>query len=321
MILADKIIKLRKQQGWSQEDLAEKLNVSRQSVSKWESTVSIPDMDKILKLSKLFGVSTDYLLMDDKETPEYSEGDSECGTTKLSLQTINEFLALSKDAYKKIALGVMICILSPVVLIGLMGYSEFYPEIIKESHAAAIGVSILLTMVLIAVVIFINESMKLSKYNYLDKEIFELEYGVRGVVEKRNSESDDDFRINLIKAIVIIFVAVVQLVLGALLEVHVLITILQVCALLMMISYAVYLMVRFGMVKESYSKILQVEEFSVQRKSRRKRMDSIESAYWSVVVGVYLLWSFLTMQWHFTWIIWPVAGVLYGAVEAIFSRD
>ncbi|MBR3595849.1 MAG: helix-turn-helix transcriptional regulator, partial [Clostridia bacterium] len=48
MILAEKIIKLRKQNGWSQEDLAMQLNVSRQSVSKWESTASIPDLDKIV---------------------------------------------------------------------------------------------------------------------------------------------------------------------------------------------------------------------------------------------------------------------------------
>ena len=67
MILADKIIKLRKQRGWSQEQLAEMLNVSRQSVSKWEGGLSIPDLDKIIKMSSLFGVSTDYLLKDEME--------------------------------------------------------------------------------------------------------------------------------------------------------------------------------------------------------------------------------------------------------------
>ena len=46
MILADKVIKLRKQRGWSQEELANQLNVSRQAVSKWESASSIPDIDK-----------------------------------------------------------------------------------------------------------------------------------------------------------------------------------------------------------------------------------------------------------------------------------
>ncbi len=71
MILADKIISLRKKAGWSQEDLAEKLGVTRQSVSKWEGAQSVPDMDKVVQMSRLFGVSTDFLLKDEleEETP------------------------------------------------------------------------------------------------------------------------------------------------------------------------------------------------------------------------------------------------------------
>ena len=73
MILAEKVMTLRKKKGWSQEELAEKLNISRQSVSKWESGASIPDIDKIILISGLFGVSTDYLLKDEMETEEISE--------------------------------------------------------------------------------------------------------------------------------------------------------------------------------------------------------------------------------------------------------
>lgn len=69
MILADKISYLRKQQGWSQEELADRIGVSRQAISKWESGQSVPDMKKIIKLSEEFQVSTDYLLKDEMETP------------------------------------------------------------------------------------------------------------------------------------------------------------------------------------------------------------------------------------------------------------
>ena len=65
--IADKIITLRKRNGWSQEELAEQLGISRQSVSKWESGGSIPDLDKIIRMSSLFGVSTDYLLKEEIE--------------------------------------------------------------------------------------------------------------------------------------------------------------------------------------------------------------------------------------------------------------
>ena len=60
MILAEKIVFLRKRKGWSQEELADKLDISRQSVSKWELGASIPDLDKIIKLSDLFDVTTGF---------------------------------------------------------------------------------------------------------------------------------------------------------------------------------------------------------------------------------------------------------------------
>ena len=72
MMMADKIIEQRKKNGWSQEELADRLHVSRQSVSKWEGAQSVPDIDKILQMSRLFGVTTDYLLKDDQGEPEYT---------------------------------------------------------------------------------------------------------------------------------------------------------------------------------------------------------------------------------------------------------
>lgn len=83
MILADKIIYLRKKSGMSQEELADKIGVSRQAVSKWESMQSIPDLDKILKMSKLFNVSTDFLLKDEIEMEEAREESVEASDKKL----------------------------------------------------------------------------------------------------------------------------------------------------------------------------------------------------------------------------------------------
>jgi len=65
MNLSDKILALRKQRGLSQEELAEQLNLSSQAVSRWEMGSAQPDANNILRLSKLFGVTTDYLLNDD----------------------------------------------------------------------------------------------------------------------------------------------------------------------------------------------------------------------------------------------------------------
>jgi len=318
MILADKIIKLRKQNGWSQEELAEKLNVSRQSVSKWESAISIPDMDKVVKMSKLFGVSTDYLLKDDIEDIEYTNESQEESFRRLSLEQVNEYLTISNQAYNKIGYGVMLCIYAPIILIAIMMFYESNPGIITENTAAAIGLIPLFTFVLIAVVLFINNCMLLSKFNFLEKELFELEYGVQGVVEKRNEEITNEFRRNLVFSIALIFVAVMQLIIGELLFEEVLGDYL-VCILLALVGFAVYRLVYYGMVKLSYSKILQIDDYSIQRKQKRHKLDAVATIYWSLMAALYLGISFITFRWDITWIIWPVAGVLYAAIETIFS--
>ena len=77
MKMSDKIIELRKSNGMTQETLAEKLDVSRQAISRWESGSAMPDAGNILQLSKLFGVTTDYLLHDeylsDNDIPKIQE--------------------------------------------------------------------------------------------------------------------------------------------------------------------------------------------------------------------------------------------------------
>ena len=65
MKMSDKLIELRKEKGWSQEDFAEKLDVSRQAISRWENGIALPDAQNILRISKLFRVTADYLLNDD----------------------------------------------------------------------------------------------------------------------------------------------------------------------------------------------------------------------------------------------------------------
>ena len=120
MILADKIIRLRKKNGWSQEELAEKMSVSRQAVSKWESAQTVPDLEKILMLGDLFGVTTDYLLKDEIESEEFSSGGEDSAVRRLTLAEANEYLASRKTASVRIAAATFLCILSviPLLILG-----------------------------------------------------------------------------------------------------------------------------------------------------------------------------------------------------------
>lgn len=67
MTLGDKLSKLRKENNYTQEQLADVLGVSRQAISKWESNITYPETDKLVRMSKLFHCTTDYLLLDEDE--------------------------------------------------------------------------------------------------------------------------------------------------------------------------------------------------------------------------------------------------------------
>ena len=100
MILADKIIEERKKNGWSQEELASKLGVSRQAVSKWESAGAIPDLKRILQMSELFGVTTDYLLKDEIEEEPLNEY-TETNILKVSMEEANQYLDMKNNQQER----------------------------------------------------------------------------------------------------------------------------------------------------------------------------------------------------------------------------
>ena len=148
MILADKIITLRKKAGWSQEELASQLGVTRQSVSKWEGAQSVPDLDKVVQMSRLFGVSTDYLLKDELEEEEFVESEAdETPLRRVTMEQAARYLALRKACAPKIALAVAMCIVSPVVIIFLSAMADAGLGGISEDLAAGLGVSVILVLV------------------------------------------------------------------------------------------------------------------------------------------------------------------------------
>lgn len=171
MILAEKIALLRRQNGWSQEELADQLNVSRQAVSKWEGGTSIPDLDKILKLSALFEVSTDYLLKDELEQPDATAPLPEeervtepCRT--VSLDEANAYLSTVQAVHGKIAAGVGLCILSPIALLVLGAWSDGTPS---EERMAWLGVIFLLLFVALGLLLILPAAIRLEAFEYLEK--------------------------------------------------------------------------------------------------------------------------------------------------------
>lgn len=111
---------LRKKKGISQEELANKLNTSRQAVSKWENNQSTPDLEKLVALSKYFNVTTDYLLTDSIETSinNNSQCESNIELHELkSLVTEDEYQYAINEAKKKKHLSYWVIVTVPFIMI------------------------------------------------------------------------------------------------------------------------------------------------------------------------------------------------------------
>jgi len=322
MILADKIITLRKKNGWSQEELAEKLNVSRQSISKWEGAQSIPAMDKILQLSQIFGVTTDFLLKDNFEHEEYVQNQTEIRENSprhVSMEESNQFLHLNKKSAKIVALGVALCIISPTTLF-IVGSSYASGMLsVSENTAESVAMTMFFIIIATAVTMFVKTGIKGRDYDFLKTDLIETEYGVTGMVKaKRESFKETYGKYNAIGIALCILSALPIIVTSLNTENDFYIS-LGVTGTLFMVAIGIYHIVLAGTLWSGYKMLLQEEDYSPQGKEKSKAFGSLAGIYWLLVTALYLFISFYTNTWERTWIIWPVAGVLFAAVSIIFN--
>lgn len=315
MILADKIIKLRKRNGWSQEELAEKMEVSRQAVSKWEGAQTIPDLEKILMLSNLFGVTTDYLLKDEIEDEEFTD-ETNTSVKRITLAQANDFLEWRKTASVRIAIGTFLCIIAAIPLLLLGAATEVPAYHISENIAAGAGLITLLVLVAIAVAIFTFCGFKNAPFDFIDKEPFETEYGVAGMVKERQRLYKSTYtKYNVIGACICVL-SPIPLFMGVFTEKEFFAAVMLTVTLLLAGIGVVFFVISGGR-WASMQKLLKEGEFSPQEKRRSRMKEKVAPIYWLSATAVYLGWSFWTNDWGNTWIVWPIAGILFAVVICI----
>ena len=326
MILAEKIINLRKKNGWSQEELAEKLGVTRQSISKYEGAQSIPDLDKILKLSEIFGVTTDYLIKDELEEEEYApsqmhenESESDRSVHKVTMEMANEYLQIIDWSAGKTAFATMLCILSPIVLLMLGAMSEMPNYHISENAAAGIGICVLIVLIAIAVTIFILCGMITKKYEFMEKEDIETVYGVSGMVKEKRDAYHSMYVTQLVIGIACCICSVIPLFGTLAVSESDFYMVSAVCMLLALVAIGTYFIVRSAAKMNAMNQLLEEEDYTRQKKHENKKMSGPVMVYWLIATAIYLAWSFTTNDWDRTWIIWPVVGVLFPAFFAIVN--
>ncbi len=321
MILADKIITLRKKNGWSQEELAEKVGVSRQAISKWESAQSVPDLDKILRMSEIFGVTTDFLLKDEMETEEYTGSTAEDSPLRaVSMEEANAYLAYKKTASVKVALGVLLCILSPICLILLGGFSDY--GMINETVASAVGVCTLLAMIAVAVGIFISTAFAGKKWEFIDEsKAFELSYGVDGMVREKVAAFSPKHATLVVTGVVLCIFCAAPLIVASALNQE-LLSVIMTGVLLAICGAGVFCFVLGGIRYDAYENLLKGDRrLRAKREQAKKKTltawGMFSEVYWLIVTATYFLWSFLSGDWHISWLTWVIGSAAFTMIKLI----
>lgn len=318
MILADKIIRLRKKNGWSQEELAEKVQVSRQAISKWEGAQTVPDLEKILMLSKLFGVTTDYLLKDEIEDEEFSDEAEHTSLKRITLEQANEFLEWRKLASIKIAVATFMCIFAAIPLL-LLGAAAEEPTLhVSEDLATGIGLIMLAIIISGAVAIFAACGFQNAPFEFIDKEPFETEYGVIGMVKERQKAYKRAYSRSNIIGTCICIISPVPLFIGSLLfaEREFLMAVMLTVTMLI-VGIGVVFFIISGVQWASMQKLLKEGEFAPEEIKKSHIKEAVGRPYWLITTAIYLGWSFLTNDWGDTWVVWPIAGILFAVVMSL----
>lgn len=320
MLLAEKIMTLRKRAGWSQEELAAQLGVSRQSVSKWEGAQSVPDMQKVVQMSRLFGVTTDYLLKEELGEPEPAPAESDAPLRRVTMEQAADYLAQRQAAAPKLALATLLCVLSPVALLLLAALSDRPGAALSENAAAGIGLCVLLVLVAAAVAVFITCAAQVKAYAFLETEPFETAYGVTGMVRERRAAAAPEHTRGKVAGTVLCILSAVPLFIAVCLNGPDLLYVAAVCLLLVLAGVGSALFVYGSVYQAAMDRLLEEGDYVRPRKRQNGVVGAISSIYWLTVTAAYLLWTFgpwWDAQPQDTWILWAVAGVLYGAVMAL----
>lgn len=325
MTFSEKISALRKQKGWSQEELAEKLMVTRQAVSKWESAQSMPDLDKLVQLSEALGVSTDYLLKDEQaqSAPVPAAAEQTVKPRRVTQEEAKRFLQLQMAAIPKTTLGVALCVWSPIVLIGLPVLRSTLNWGFPEEICSGIGLCVLLVMVAAGVALLLTAGGKLREFEYLEREPIETDNGAR---EQALSMQREVLPIcakrNTIGVVLCILSVLPLFALMCVPGVPDGYYSLAVCALLLLVGIACLLLVRTGSMRGAVDKLLEQGDYTRENKAKSRFVGAVSAAYWLVVTAVFLFYTFGPNgngQPQYSWFIWAIAGVLYGALMAALS--
>ncbi|MEG0365924.1 MAG: helix-turn-helix transcriptional regulator [Coprobacillus sp.] len=296
-----KLQSLRKEKGLSQEALAEKLNVSRQAVSKWETGEGYPEMDKIILLSDLFQVSLDYLI---KDSGQVNENSNKEDTYFMTSQKIKEYLEFKSKFGLRIGGAVMLFILSVLL-----------PVWCSDTPYEKYGIFGMLCIVAIGVVVIIFTGMASEKHSELENKKINMSFNDLQSLQEEYSRFKAKFGMAIASGVGLIILAVAGVVLigeGAF-EDKMGPSLLFVC-----VACSVYVFITTGVKDGAYKFLVQNKRYIAEKNAEQNSLFSITMP---LAAMAYLVIGFTTGYWHPGWIIFPVVAIITSGIEALRGKS
>ena len=283
---------LRKQNNYSQEDLADKLQVSRQAVSKWESGTGFPETEKLISICDLFDCSMDELVKG-----------------KISIDSNSE-----REAYdsfmnkfsKSISLAIMLILIGTTLLLTVLGFNE---------DNNMLGIIVLLIFVIFAVPILIVRGIEME--NFKTKYPKLSNFYSQEEIDNYNNK----FSKIIAFSISFILIGVVALMITLALKLFNEGSTFPVSILMCFVTIAVPILVNAGIQKDKYD----IEKYnkinSIVSKTEIDKVGKYCGVIMIITIIIYLLISFIFNIWEISWIAFPVGGMLCGIVSILLNKE
>jgi amino acid transporter len=170
------------------------------------------------------------------------------------------------------------------------------------------------------VALFVSASLRSRPYEYLEQEKIDTLYGVDGMVRERRDRFQPVFSRQLVIGIVLCVVAAIPLFATMIIfDGNDFLAAVSICVMLAIIAIGVFMIVRVCIIWDGFHQLLEEGDYSRSSKDELKKYGWFHGCFWMLVTAAFLAWSFITNRWDRSWIIWPVAGVAYGAIYAILK--
>lgn len=283
---------LRKIKNYSQEDLADKLQVSRQAVSKWESGTGFPETEKLISICDLFDCSMDELVKGKISIDSNSEKE--------------EYDSFINKFGKNTSIAIMLILIGTILLLTIIGFNE---------NNNMFGIVVLLIFVVFSVPIFIVNGLEME--NFKSKHPKLSNFYSEEEIDKYNKK----FAIMLASSVSIILIGVVVFMLLIALKAFSEDSIFPVSILMCFITVAVPLIVNAGIQKDKYDIKKYNKENSLYSKDEFDKVGKYCGVIMIIATIIYLLISFIFNLWAISWIVFPVGGMLCGIVSILLKKE